>query len=89
MRNTLIMLSLLLILASSCSRSERTAKYRAERKVVLKIALKDVVEFSTTNGNLLQYYESDTTLVTVIGSMYTVQDSVFVTRYSQFRRTKR
>ena len=90
MRNIITLILLVAALATSCtSRSERLAKYKnkVETKVVLKIPLDKVIEYDNMN-QLVQYYESDTTLVSLIGAMYAVQDSIFVTKYAVFKRNK-
>jgi len=90
MRNTLVILILTLALASACtSKSERVAKYKAKEPVVLlKVAFHTVIDYEQRLG-ILQYYESDTTLITLAGNMKLVQDSVLITRISTFRRTRR
>lgn len=85
------MLIFILSLSMSCtSRSERMANYKNKPAtvVLIKVAFNTVIDYEQRVG-ILQYYESDTTLVTLAGNMKLVQDSVFVTRITTFRRARR
>lgn len=89
MKKLITLILLVAIIATSCtSRSERLARYKTvvETKVILKVPLSKVIEYDNMS-QLLQYHESDTTLVSLIGAMYSVQDSVFVTKYAIFKRS--
>ena len=88
MKNLILILAIIILSISCTSRSERLAKYKQKTTIVLKVPFKQVLEYDDMN-HLLQYYESDTTLVSLIGAMYAVQDSVFVTKYTVFKRSIR
>lgn len=91
MRYPLVLLILILSLSMSCtSRSERVAKYKNKPATVVlnKIALNTVIDYDYRIG-FVQYYESDTTFVTLVGTLNVVQDSIHVTRITSFRRARR
>lgn len=75
---------------SCTSRSERLANYKNKPAIVVlkKVALNKVVNYEYRTG-FLQYYESDTTFVTLVGTLNVVRDSVNVLRITTFKRIHR
>lgn len=91
MKYPLVILILVLSLSMSCtSRSERLANYKNKPATVVlnKVALSKVVNYEYRTG-FLQYYESDTTFVTLVGTLNIVKDSITVSRITTFKRIRR